>query len=65
MVCSLPDGRRFAAGIKGNKEFCRKLLKSDPKPWLVTVRYQNLTPDGVPRFGVAFDFHYGDGGRRD
>ncbi len=51
--------KTFGAGIKGNQEFTKQLLK-DKELYigtLVTVTYQHLTPDGVPRFGVATKFH--------
>jgi DNA ligase-1 len=44
-------------GIKGERgEFAKDLLqnKSEYIGGTVTVRYPNLTPDGVPRFGVAY-----------
>lgn len=53
-VCTLPDGREFGAGIKGNKAFTKELLTRDVK--VATIRYFELTPDGVPRFPVAIDF---------
>lgn len=46
----------FGAGVKGNKEFCKKLLEQNPPPEVATIRYFSLTPDGVPRFPVAVDF---------
>lgn len=57
VTCRLPDGREFGAGIRGNQEFTKKLLELTFSQ--VTVRYQNLTPDGIPRFPVAVDFHTG------
>lgn len=55
LTCRLKDGTIFNAGIKGNFEYCRMLLeKAD---FIVgceaTIRYQNLTPAGVPRFPVC------------
>jgi len=54
------DGELTAkAGIKGNTAFCRYLLKNKEKyignP--ATIKYQNLTPRGVPRFGIAKHFY--------
>lgn len=57
--CRLSDGRIFGAGIKGNQEFTKTLLNG-PVPSTVTVRYQNLTPDGIPRFPIAVNFFWGD-----
>jgi DNA ligase-1 len=48
------------AGIKGSQEFTKKLLKG-PMPKTVTVRYPNLTPEGVPRFPIAVDFQDKEG----
>lgn len=57
VVCRLPDGRTFGSGLKGNQEFARELLHRHPTPKYATVRYQNLTPDGIPRFPVAVAFY--------
>ena len=58
----LPDGRTFGAGVKGNQEFTRQLLKDKSqyigKP--TTIRYFNLTPDGIPRFPIAKEFNRDD-----
>jgi DNA ligase-1 len=50
------DGLAFDAGIKGTQEYCKELLgKADKMVGKqATVRYQNLTPDGIPRFGVTY-----------
>jgi DNA ligase-1 len=61
--CRTKDGNLFGAGIKGEKEYTRSLLVN----WTlgqknfqsVTIRYFNLTPDGVPRFPVAIAFNDG------
>jgi len=55
VVCRLPDGREFGAGIKGSMERARELLHEDHK--VVTIQFFALTPDGVPRFPVATKFH--------
>ena len=59
IVCRLADGREFGAGVKGNQEFTKGLLdrRENLIGGQVTVRYFALTPDGVPRFPVAVDFH--------
>jgi len=51
-------GKQFGAGIQGDREFFRELLKnkSDYIDTLVSIKYQNLTPDGIPRFPVAVKF---------
>lgn len=51
----------FSSGIKGNQEFTKQLLEdaqSGIVPKYVTVRYPNLTPDGIPRFPVAVAFYF-------
>lgn len=53
--CRLPDGRIFGAGIRGSRERAASLLSE--KHNVVTVRYFQLTPDGVPRFPVVTKFH--------
>jgi DNA ligase-1 len=54
----LPDGRVVGAGIKGGFALYEELWKNKGNyiDTLVTIRYQNLTPDGVPRFAVATKF---------
>lgn len=53
--CIDDQGRKFSAGIKGSQEFTKKLLSMNPKT--CTVRSPNMTPDGIPRFGVAVAFY--------
>ena len=50
------DGLAFDTGIKGTQEYCKELLAKADKMVgkQATVRYQNMTPDGVPRFGVTY-----------
>lgn len=55
VVCKLPDGREFGAGIRGTRERAATLLHEKHK--VVTVKYFAMTPDGVPRFPVAIKFH--------
>lgn len=55
-ICYLPDGRDFEAGMRGTYEKNAEVLKKVQSGWLpkeVTVRFQNYTPDGIPRFGVV------------
>lgn len=57
----LGDGRTFRSGIKGNYEYCRQLL-ADAKKYVGgqgTVKYFELTPDGVPRFPVTIAVYEG------
>lgn len=51
------DGKPFSAGIKGTKERAAELLH-EKWSW-VTLRFFEFTPDGIPRFPVAIDFHNG------
>lgn len=61
VIMSLPDGRNFSAGLIGNVEYCKELLRDRGQyiGKLGTVVFQNYTPDGIPRFpkfkGVRFD----------
>ena len=52
--CQLPDGRTFKAKPMGTLEHVRDLWKNRKGCLgkMATVKYQNLTPDGVPRFPV-------------
>lgn len=59
----MPDERIFGSGIRGNQSYTRKLLEK-AEYWrgkMATIRYQNLTPDGIPRFPVAVELHSGEG----
>lgn len=51
------DGKPFSAGIKGTKGRAAELL-NEKWGW-VTLRFFEFTPDGIPRFPVAIDFHNG------
>lgn len=55
--CKTKNGVVFNAGIKGNQEYTKALLNLTPKPKTVTVRYQNMTPDGSLRFPIAVAFY--------
>jgi DNA ligase 1 len=48
-----PCGEEFGAGVIGNEDYARELFRNRKKyiGKLGTVRYQNATPKGVPRFG--------------
>lgn len=57
-VFALPDGREVGAGIRGDQAFTKQLLtKVWTKAAEVTIRHFAPTPDGIPRFPVAIDFH--------
>jgi ATP-dependent DNA ligase len=57
VICRLPDGREFGAGIRGTRDRAAELLHETYDS--VTIRFFALTPDGVPRFPVATAFHNG------
>jgi ATP-dependent DNA ligase len=60
----LPDGRECGAGVRGTMEEAVDLLRRPKSPRdVVTIRHFTPTPDGMPRFPVAIDFHFG--GRKD
>jgi DNA ligase-1 len=54
VVLANVDGSTFDANSRGDVDFYTDMLlnKEQYIGKLATVRYQNLTPDGVPRFGV-------------
>lgn len=57
VICRLPDGRTFGAGIKGSQQRAVELLSEEHR--VVTVQFFHLTPDGIPRFPVVTKF-WGD-----
>lgn len=52
------SGRVFGSGVAGTQEFTKALLAEREAlvGTQVTIKYQNLTPDGIPRFPVAVKF---------
>lgn len=57
----LENGDRPRAGIKGTKEFCKKLLE-EQEEWVggqstSTIQFFQLSARGIPRFPVATKFH--------
>lgn len=54
-------GKFFKATLKMNQEAARIVLAEKDKyiGGDVTVRYQNLTPDGIPRFGIGVMLYEG------
>jgi ATP-dependent DNA ligase len=57
LILIMKNGSTFGAGIKGNEGYYKQLLRDKSKliGKLATVRYQELTADGVPRFPVVVD----------
>lgn len=55
----LDNGKEFDANARGNEELYKEILKNKENyiGRKATVRYQNLTPDGIPRFPVIIDFN--------
>ena len=53
-VLEMKDGKTFDSSARGSQEFYKRLLneKADLIGKMATVRFQNLTPDGIPRFPV-------------
>jgi DNA ligase-1 len=55
VIFQLDENRTATATLKGNQEYCAKVL-SEADHYVggqVTVQYFALTPDGVPRFPIA------------
>jgi len=52
VICELPDSRTFNSNIKGTHEFLVQLLKDKKQiiGQMGTIKFFNLTPDGIPRF---------------
>jgi DNA ligase-1 len=50
--------RVFGSGVAGTQEFTKALLAERDAlvGTMVTIKYQNLTPEGIPRFPVAVKF---------
>lgn len=54
-VCVMPDGKEFKARLKATYARRRQLFEN-PEQWRgkkMTVAYQNLTSDGIPRFPIG------------
>lgn len=56
------DSTQFSSGIRGNQDEMKQMLIDKHKyiAKLATVRYQNLTPDGIPRFPVITEIDVSD-----
>lgn len=56
-----PDGVEFDSGIKGSFEYATQLLEDADKyvGGQGTVRYFELTPDGIPRFPITVHVYEG------
>lgn len=51
----MKNGNTFDANARGNEELYTEILKNKKNyiGKMATIRYQNLTPDGIPRFPVV------------
>lgn len=56
----LKDGREQSSGMRGSREFLAQVLREWRRYSQVTVRYQNVTPDGFLRFPIIVDWHEGE-----
>ena len=54
----LTNGKTFDSNARGNEQMYRDILKNKNKyiGKIATVRFQDFTPDGIPRFPVIVDF---------
>jgi DNA ligase-1 len=64
ILFDIGDGRACGGGIRGSQDEMKALLTlsralTENHPTHVTVRYFKRTPDGMPRFPVAINFHNG------
>ena len=52
MICKLLNGNTFRSNIKGDYTFYKELLENKQLyiGKMATIRFQNLTPNGIPRF---------------
>jgi DNA ligase-1 len=61
ILFKMPNGKTFESNARGDEQYYTQLLldKQQVCGKMATVRYQNLTPDGIPRFpvmvGLRFD----------
>ena len=57
-VCQTPNGQNFSVRPRGTIDQRRNWLadKDAHLGKMLTVQYQNLTPDGIPRFPVGLSF---------
>lgn len=53
-----PDRKEFGAGVKGTREYAEGLVGKNFQT--AKVRYFELTPDGVPRFGIVLALYEGE-----
>jgi DNA ligase-1 len=57
-VCETPEGKEFRVKMVGALDDLKAYFEN-PTPWIgrqLTVKFQNLSADGIPRFPVAMRF---------
>lgn len=62
-ICKTSDGKLFRAKMSGETARLKEYFEN-PELWsgkLLTVKYQNLTTEGIPRFPVGLRFRDKDG----
>ena len=60
MICKLPNGEAFNVKMVGSHENLRKIFLKPPIGQMLTVKFQNYTSDGVPRFPVGMRLRQGE-----
>ncbi len=57
LVLEMKDKKTFSSGIKGGEDYYKYLLENKSKiiGKFCTIRYQELSSDGIPRFPVCID----------
>jgi len=57
LVLKMDDGKTFSSGIRGGEDYYKFLLQNKSKiiGKLSTIRYQELSSDGIPRFHFAIN----------
>jgi DNA ligase-1 len=62
LMLEMKNKKTFCSSIKGGEDYYRELLKNKSKiiGKLATIRYQNLSEDGIPRFPICIDINRGD-----
>ena len=61
VVLKLPNGKKTRSGMRGDEEFCRKILQ-EANFWIgkkATVEFDGYTPDGLLRFPIVTKWHDG------
>ena len=61
IVCKTPEGQEFGAGLRGSFDWAQEILaRADAfVGGEATIRFQELTPEGIPRFPVATALYEG------